>query len=153
MIPSTLGFFLSYLKDAVFAFFSTVGFAVLFNIPRKQLALAGLCGAFGWIVYSFSLSQNSNAIIASFLGGLIASLSGEVMARWQKQPATLYVVPGIIPLVPGYGLYYTMSEILIKDYQSAVSVGFETLLIAIAIASAIIIATSIGRVLKEWVKQ
>jgi hypothetical protein len=43
-----------------------------------------------------------------------------------------------------------MLKIIQKDYTQAVSVGFEALLIAIAIASAIIIATTLGRIMKEW---
>lgn len=136
----------------IYAFFSTIGFAVLFNIPRRQLVYAGLSGMLGWLVYTLALSQSQNPILANFFGGLAAGLSGEIFARMRKQPATLFVVPGIIPLVPGYGLYYTMSAIIVKDYQTAVSVGFEASLIAIAIASAIIISTTLGRLLKEWLK-
>jgi uncharacterized membrane protein YjjB (DUF3815 family) len=141
---------LTVLTNTIYAFFSTLGFAVLFNIPRKELILAGLTGAMGWFAFQLvSISLSSN-IIASFFGGLTAALTGEILARIKKQPATLFVVPGIIPLVPGYGLYYTMLKIIQQDYSEAVSVGFEALLVAISIASAIIIATTIGRVLKEW---
>lgn len=138
--------------NCIFAFFSTLGFAVLFNIPRRFLVHASICGMLGWAMYLTANDYSGNILIANFLGGFVVGISGEIMARFNKQPATLFVVPGIIPLVPGYGLYYTMSEVLKKDYSSATAVGFETALIAIAIASSIIIATTIGRVLKEWLK-
>ncbi len=143
---------MNFVSDAFFAFASTFGFAVLFNIPRRYLVLASFCGMFGWLAYLFVFSITENAIIASFIGGITVGITGEFMARLKKQPATLFVVPGIIPLVPGYGLYYTMSEILQRDYTNAVSVGFEAALVAVSIASAIIIATALGRVLKEWLK-
>lgn len=138
--------------NTIYAFLSTVGFAVLFNIPRRELVPAGITGAMGWLVYLLLKSPDSSNIAASFFGGLVASLVGEIFARVKKQPATLFVVPGIIPLVPGYGLYYTMLKIIEKDYTQAVSVGFETLLVAIAIASAIIISSTFGRILKEWLR-
>lgn len=143
---------MSFITTGLYAFFSTIGFAVLFNIPRRQLFYAGLAGVIGWLTYRLFQDQSQNPIISNFFGGLAATFIGEIFARLRKQPATLFVIPGIIPLVPGYGLYYTMMAIIEKDYQTAVSVGFETSLIAIAIASAIIITTSLGRLLKEWLK-
>lgn len=140
------------LLNVLFAFLSTFGFAVLFNIPRKYLLWASTTGATGWLVYLVTLNMNNSLLIASFFGGLAVGVTGEMLARILRQPATLFVVPGIIPLVPGYGIYYTMLKIIQKDYTQAVSVGFEALLIAIAIASAIIIASTLGRVMKEWLK-
>jgi len=138
-----------YIKEFIYAFLCTVGFSVLFNIPRRLMVYSGFCGAIGWIVYSL-VSNNLNSLItATFLGALVVGISGEIFARRLKKPATVFVIPGIIPLVPGYGLYYSMLKIIEKNYEEAISVGFEAILVAIAIASAVIIATSVGRIMRE----
>lgn len=133
----------------LYSFISTVGFAVLFNIPRKAIIYSGVCGASGWFAYIYIESTFSSSIFASFAGALIVGLMGEVFARQRKQPATIFVVSGIIPLVPGYGLYYSMLKILEKDYQKAMSLGFEAIIIAIAIASGVIISSSIGKTFRD----
>jgi uncharacterized membrane protein YjjB (DUF3815 family) len=66
-----------------------------------------------------------------------------------KMPATTFIIPGIIPLVPGYGLYYSMLKIIEANYQEALNVGFESLLIALGIAAGIIIATSMGKLINR----
>jgi len=133
----------------VYAFFSTIGFSVLFNIPRKEMIYAGLCGALGWLAYIYTNYEMGSAMIGSFMGALVVGILAEILARKRRQPATVFVTPGIIPLVPGYGLYYSMLKIIEKSYDEALSVGFETMVVAISIASAIIIATSFGRVLRK----
>lgn len=135
---------------AVYAFLCTIGFAVLFNIPRKNILQSGVAGALGWMSYVFVKESLQSAVFPAFLGAFVVGLAGEVFARIYKEPGTLFVVPGIIPLVPGYGLYFAMLKTIQKDYASAIESGVETILVAIAIASAIIASTSIGRILKRW---
>ena len=137
------------LITCVYAFFSAIGFSVLFNIPRREMLFAGVCGSIGWFGYIAVRDKFSSVIVAAFIGALFVGISAEIFARIRKKPATLFVIPGMIPLVPGYGLYYSMLKIIEKNYDEALNVGFETLLVAISIASAIIIATSFGRVLKR----
>lgn len=135
----------------LYAFLSTMGFAVVFNIPRKAILYSSIAGAMGWGTYICISAAIKSPIFASFAGAFIVGIMGEFFARLKKKPATIFVVPGIIPLVPGYGLYYAMHKILERDYNEAMSVGFEAILIAISIASAVIMTTSIGRMIKRHI--
>lgn len=134
--------------DFIYAFFATLGFAVLFNIPRKEMIFAGLCGALGWLVHMSLQNIEMSAVFTSFIGGLTVGLSAEYFAVKRKMPATVFVVPGMIPLVPGYGLYFSMLSIIEKNYDEASRVGFETLIVATVIASAIIISTTVGNIFR-----
>ena len=129
----------------IYAFFATVGFAVLFNIPRKEMIYAGLCGGLGWVVHMSLQGLDMSLVFTSFLGGLTVGLTSEYFAIRRKMPATVFVIPGMIPLVPGYGLYFSMLSIIEKNYEEALRVGFETLIVATVIASAIIISTAVGK--------
>lgn len=133
----------------IYAFFSTIGFAVVFNIPRKEMLYAGFCGGSGWLLYTYLNDLNISIIFSSFSGALVVSIFAEIFAKVRKKPATIFVIPGIIPLVPGYGLYFAMLKIIEENYEEAIKVGFETIIIAVVIASAIIIATSIGRLFRK----
>ncbi|MBN2286385.1 MAG: threonine/serine exporter family protein [Tissierellales bacterium] len=133
------------LKEFIFAGICTFGFGILFNIPRKQLPYACFAGALGWIVYSLLGRSTDSPVMAAFAGAFSVGTASEIFARIKRMPATVYVIPGLIPLVPGYGLYYSMLKIVEADYTSATDVGVETILVAVAISSAIIVTTSLGK--------
>lgn len=135
--------------EFIFSAICTMAFGVLFNIPRKQLLYAALVGALGWVVYSLLSKYFSSNVMAAFMGALIVGIVSEFLARYRKMPATVFIIPGIIPLVPGYGLYYSMLKIVESDYLAATEVGVETILTAIAISSAIIITTSLSKKIKR----
>ncbi|MCC5909712.1 MAG: threonine/serine exporter family protein [Clostridiaceae bacterium] len=133
-----------YLLNFIYGFMCTIGFAVLFNSPKSALLKAGLGGGLGWSVY-FVVHHNYDLIVLpTFLASLVIAILGEVFAIMEKQPATLYIIPGIIPLVPGFGLYYTMLSLLEQDYNLAIQHGVEAMLIAILIAAALTIVLSIN---------
>lgn len=132
-----------------FAFVATMAFAVLFQSPGKILLTDGLIGAVGWIVF-ISLRDYSgySSFYANFLGAIALALLSELSARIFKQPATVFVIPGIIPLVPGLGIYKGMFAVINNDYSG----GMEILLTAItdscAIAVGVMLVSSLFRVLK-----
>ena len=135
---------------AIYAFLCTIGFAILFNIPKQNIIQSGIAGALGWMAYTNAQSMIDSVVFSAFLGAFVVGVVGEIFARIYKEPGTIFVVPGIIPLVPGYGLYYAMLKSVENDYEAAIQVGLETFLVAIAIASAIIASTSLGRIFKVW---
>ena len=59
----------------------------------------------------------------------------ELLARFMRTPATLFVIPAVIPLVPGSSLYYAMSCVVQRDLASAREYGTQTLEFALAIAA------------------
>lgn len=133
----------------IYAFFATLGFSVLFNIPRREMIYAGIAGGLGWLFYESFVSFSVSVIFASFVGALTVGMLSEIMAKIRKKPATIFVIPGIIPLVPGYGLYFSMLSVIEKNYDEALRVGFETLMIAVVIACAIILATTFGKLIRK----
>lgn len=136
---------MTYISQFIFAYISTIGFAVMFNAPSKSIYKTGFAGAIGWIAYMIAHNYYPNKPLASFIGALAVGLMSEWFAVNTKRPVTIYVIPGIIPLVPGFGLYYTILSIIQKDYVKAANTGFEAIFIAIAIALGLILALQIGK--------
>lgn len=128
-------------KNFIFSFLSTLGFSVIFNIPKESLLKSALIGAIGWIVYI----KFSTPIVGVFFGALIVGVLGEIFARLFKKPATIFIIPGIIPLVPGTGMYYTMYAIIEKNFLEAANIGTETFFIALSISCGIIIPSSLNK--------
>lgn len=140
---------MTYLWSAIFAFFGTMGFTILFNCPKKSVVKASFIGALGWTAYLITVDYGQGVIMGTFVGAVTVGLIGELFANRFRSPATIFIIPGIIPLVPGYGIYYTMSAIITKDYNTAASKGFEALFVALAIATALIITSTIGRLIRN----
>ena len=62
-----------------------------------------------------------------------------------KKPTILFIVPGIITLIPGLGLYNTMSYVVEDDFQLAFTTGANVLLASGAIALGVIVISSLFR--------
>ena len=82
---------------------------------------------------------------AYMLGSLVVGLLAEFCAVVFKKPATVYIVPGIIPLVPGGGMYETMLMAVLGNAESASATGFKTVSAAAAIAVGIALASGVAR--------
>lgn len=134
---------IEYIKNFFYAYISTMGFAIIFNAPKCTLIKSGFAGGLGWIIYAFTKDLSNSVIFSTFIASVTIALISKYFAIIDKNPITIYIVPGIIPLVPGFGMYYTMLSIVEKRFDKVVDYGSETLLISIAIASALVIVLSI----------
>lgn len=134
--------------QVIAAFFATLFFSIMFNVSRNQLIYCGFNGAIGWLVYLVSLSLNS-IVFSSFLGALTVSILAQVLAKIRKTPVTVFLISGIIPLVPGAILYKTIYYIVEEDYTMSNYYGIQSLQIAGAIAVAIILVSSMTKLPKR----
>ena len=94
----------------------------------------------GWFIYKLTVDLDLGKVMASFLGSFILALMSHVMSRRYKRPVIIFIVPGIIPLVPG-GLAYEATRFLVSNqYTHAVNTFLEVTLISGAIAFGILCA-------------
>lgn len=116
----------------------TIAFSVLFFVPRKVYALCGVCGAVGWVVYRVMTENGISVMEAIFFATLAVIFLSRVFAVIERCPATLFLIPGIFPLVPGAGVYWTSYHIVTNDLEMASRTGFSALKAAVAIVMGII---------------
>lgn len=131
------------LTQFIVSIISTLSFAVLFNAPKKELLYCGLTGGIGWIVYLICLKNNVSIYISCLLAAIILTLVARTISALRRKPVTLYLVPGIFPLVPGAGIYYTSYYLIMGQMESFSSKGAETFLIAGAITLGIVFGFAI----------
>ncbi|NLY46504.1 MAG: threonine/serine exporter [Tissierella sp.] len=143
-----IGFTLLY--QLILGFFATVAFAVYFYAPFDSIFASGVAGGLSWVLYYLVLNGFDNKIIGTFLGAFLVGVLGEYLAIKMKKPATVFITPGIVSLVPGAGMYYTMLYLVQKDYSQAVIAGSETFFVAAAIAIGIIVSTIFSRSLRHF---
>ncbi|TCK98557.1 uncharacterized membrane protein YjjB (DUF3815 family) [Natranaerovirga hydrolytica] len=131
------------------AFFATLFFSVIFNIARHHLLYCGITGAIGWAFYLTSLSHTNSVVFSSFIGALAVTSVSQVLAKRKKTPVTVFLITGIIPLVPGAGMYQTVYHILIQDYGLASHYGIQTFQIAGVISIAIILLDTFNKLIYQ----
>lgn len=143
------------MMNVVSPFAGTIAYAVLFNVPKRYYLSGGLTGLAGWLVYRFVLGYGS-AAIAAFLGALVVVLISRMLTVRMKCPITIFLVSGIIPLVPGAGIYYTAYFLVNNQLLEAAQKGLDSLKIAFAIVLGIVCIVSIPREffqIRYWMKR
>ena len=132
----------SWYIQLIAAFLGTLGFSALFGAPRRYYIACGLVGMIGWMSYIFT----DSILVAS----LIIAVMSHVFAVIQRCPVTIFIICGIIPLVPGGGLFWTLYYMLTSHLRLSFDTGTGALKATIAIAGGIIIGAAIfDRLLKK----
>ena len=122
-----------YVIEFIIAMVATLSFAVIFSAPRKELLFCGFTGAIGWIIYYILFSLDYGVIFSSAVATFFLSIIARSLAVVRRNPATVYLLTGIFPLVPGAGIFYTVYYLLLGDNQMFSTKGIETFEIAAAI--------------------
>ena len=125
----------------------TLGFNILFNIRGKKLIFASLGGLISWSVFLALEPLFAGEAIRYLLSAAVVTIYGEVLARHEKTPTTTFLVPSVIPLIPGSALYYTMNYALNKQWAQFAHQAFYTLQLALCLAVGIIAVTTAVRLI------
>lgn len=137
--------YLLYFRDFAVCFAAVFSYGKIMSVPVKPLIPASLAGAASYLVYRIIYLESGHELVGYLTAALIVSAVSEVLARKLKMPATIFVMPGIIPLVPGVGLYRSMLCLVRNDINGFFSAGVRTLFISGIIAAAIAVVNAIAR--------
>lgn len=129
-----------YLSHVVLSVISSVGFGIIFNAPRKALIHCGLVGMGGWMIYLGMTDSGIDIIQAAFFGAFVVGIIGHMMAKYYKTPIIVFIVAGIIPLVPGGTAYDAMRHVVSNDYGQAIPLATKAFIVASAIALGLVFA-------------
>ena len=87
--------------------------------------------------------------MATFVSGLVLAIISHILARIIKTPVTTTLIPAILTIVPGAGMYKTVYYLFTADTQQAISSLITTIGAAGAIAIAIFIVDAVVAVIKK----
>lgn len=131
-------------------FLAILAFSVLIEAPKKYLIYTGIVGAVGGFAYLLSERMGLNVVLASFISASAVALISHTFARILKTPVTLFLIAGILPTVPGAGMYRIVYNLIAGDQAMAGYYFIETLEVAGMIALAIFIMDTIFRVFQGF---
>lgn len=85
---------------------ATLGFAVLFNVPKYALPYCALIGALAYALRTALVSGGGTGIVfATLCAALLVGVLATILARRFGVSGTLFAVGPAIPLVPGTYAY------------------------------------------------
>jgi uncharacterized membrane protein YjjP (DUF1212 family) len=124
------------------AFLLASGFAVVLRVRRRDIpqtyASAGL---------AFLLCQGVGSWQGTEIGALIAAcavtLYGHAFARRRDRPSSTLTLPGVTMLVPGSLGLMSVSAAAMSDPTRAFAIGFQLLMVLVALSSGILFAAAV----------
>ena len=97
----------------------------------------------------FYQGLNIHTIYSSFFGSFTLGLISHYMARKKREPAIIFMVTGIIPLVPGGLAFDATKNLVLLQFGKAINTMLEVTLIAGAIALGLLFADQISTIKRE----
>lgn len=132
------------------AFLAIFAFSIIIQVPKKYYWCAGTVGGLGWLAYLI-MSEWKGLLLGTFMAALCIAVIAHVFARLLKSPVIVFLIPGILTLVPGAGMYKTVYQLFLGSSQLASKYLIDTIEIAGMIALAIFLVDSIVSIIpKKW---
>jgi uncharacterized membrane protein YjjB (DUF3815 family) len=133
---------------ALLSFCGTLGFAILYNVPRRALFPAALIGMGGNLIQVILSDRGVYSVLAMFLGSLFVGVVGTVPARRMQLPMVLFAVTGIICMIPGTTVY----KVFVYFGQNDIFSGLQSAIEAAFGIGALACGIGVGRILtdREW---
>lgn len=149
-----MNFFDVFLELAERIFWSmwiSIGFALLFNTPRRALWITGLLGGVGWGIKFMLLGtvMPEQIVITSFLGACAVGLLAVYFAHRVHTPPIVFTIPAVINMIPGkFGYEFMMNiikivtvqtpedetlDLLFKTFKLGLQTGFITMCLAFGV--------------------
>lgn len=130
--------------ELISAAVGTIAFSLLFGVPKKFYSHCGSIGAAGWFVYKVMLEKVGLSIAVSvFMATLVIVLLSRYAAVFEKCPATVFLITGIFPVVPGAQIYWATYYLVTDQLNAAFDSGFLALKIMISIVLGIVLVFEI----------
>lgn len=129
-----------FLAKVLAAACGTVAFGSIFGVPRQFYPYCGLIGGAGWAVYVILWEEMQfwSEPVVVFLATVLVIFLSRLFAVQKRCPVTIFLISGILPLVPGAGIYWTAYYLVTNQLPEALAKGFLAVKVAVAIVLGIV---------------
>ena len=126
------------IKELLSAAVGTIAFSLLYAVTRRHYLDCGLIGACGWLMYRLMLALQLSLSWSVFFAAVLIVLLSRFAAVRRQCPATVFLITGIFPLVPGGQVYWASYYLVTNQLGDAMASGFAAIKIMLAIVLGII---------------
>jgi uncharacterized membrane protein YjjP (DUF1212 family) len=119
--------------------------AVARGMPAGALVPTTLIAVVAWAITYLAPSRGMGATAATLVAAVAIGVAGQLVARLQHKPGTLYTTSAVYVLVPGTAIYLAMNGFAMGDTEVAGEWLIIALRTATAIAAGIAVGVALGR--------
>lgn len=130
-----------------------LGIDVIFDVPPKKMLWAMIGSIISCVIMLTGDKYGLDPLLTNMLATAVPCVYCEIMARVLKTPTTIFMIPTLLPLVPGSRLYYTMFYLFSGEQELFLENMLVAVKICTGIAMAIIVVTGAVRWLEAAKKQ
>ncbi len=131
------------------AFVASACYAVWYHVPRFAVLTGGLAGALGWLTYLLAGQIGISPLAGTFLAAFAVGALSWSLARRQRAPVTLYVLPGILPLLPGVTIYNGMLDLAQNQSIAGLLVLVHASFLGGALAAGVALSNALAPALRD----
>ncbi len=121
----------------------SAGYCIIMEVSLKFLVFSACIGAFGRIMYMLLIRFGMSDTVSVFVAAAIITFLAQISARIAKAPTSLFLISGIMLLVPGTFMYDSVTQFLNKNNSGGLESLFTALFIAGAISLAIFLVDTV----------
>ncbi|MES2573688.1 MAG: threonine/serine exporter family protein [Bacteroidota bacterium] len=131
----------------IFGGITSLGFAFMFNTPKRALWTVFLLGSVGYLIkYLLFQELEMNLILSIFIASSFVGISGMYFAHLTHTPPIIFVIPAVINMIPGLISYEFMMGMIdwisgnngqkpnVEEILQTFSYGITTVFILFALA-------------------
>ncbi|PWA05970.1 threonine/serine exporter family protein [Flavobacterium psychrotolerans] len=131
----------------IFGGITSLGFALMFNTPKRALWTVFLLGSLGYFIkYLLFKELDINLILSIFIASSFVGISGMYFAHRTHTPPIIFMIPAVINMIPGLISYKFMMGMIdwisnngeqkppVSEVIETFSYGITTIFILFALA-------------------
>ncbi len=100
------------LYDALFSAIAALGFAVIFNVPKKFMIFVAIGAMIGFSAKNLLLQNGIGIELSTLLGALLIGLMGKIFFIIFQEPHQIITIAAVIPMVPGTFAFKAITSLL-----------------------------------------
>ena len=132
----------------VLSFLASLGFAIVFQVAKKDLLLAGLGGGLTRIFYLIFIAIIPSRIVYVAMAAMVAALYAEIVSGMKHVPATYFMYPTIIPLIPGDLFYYTCAGIITGNAEMFRTNAINLILALVGLTVGFVVCSFVSNIMR-----
>jgi uncharacterized membrane protein YjjP (DUF1212 family) len=126
--------------DYIAVAFLALSLLPVFKVRSKDLIFGVIAGFASY--YTTVLMGFSGLMISIFVGTIVAVIASKIFSKITKSPELVFLIPGIIMLVPGSKAFIELSSILIEAAPGYANTGEQILYIFMGIIGGLLFSGS-----------
>ncbi len=117
---------------------ASLSFGVSLGLPREKLIIALASGGIVWVTQF--VVRSAPVAWAAFLSALVLAVSANGYARMTRKPSQVFLLPGLLLLVPGSFGFRSFDALLRGDYSQGASQAVDMFTLAGALVMGLLVA-------------